>query len=128
MAIKYKIVTRKNPQDFEAAPKYYAQVVTGAKKNLRDIAERIASHTTMSTPDVFGVLMALEEEVIVALKDGAHVELGNLCILYPTLQCNGADSLEAFNAAGNITAKKIGIRAKKALSNQMANVPLERVG
>ena len=127
MAIKYKIVPRKNPQDFEAAPRYYARVVPTGKKTFRELSERVASHTTMSVPDTYGVLMALEEEIIVSLKEGTQIELGNICFLYPSLECESAESEEAFTAVSNITKRGIRIRARQGLVRQMAVVPVEKV-
>jgi len=63
MAIRYKIVTRKNPQDLEAAPKYHAQVVVDGKDSTQTLAQEIALSTTMGKADVIGVLTALGEVV-----------------------------------------------------------------
>ena len=81
----------------------------------------------MSAPDIYGVLMALENEIIAALKDGAQVELGNLCIFYPSVQSDGVDSEEAFNTVSHIKKKGIRIRAKQKLSHQMAEVSVEKL-
>ena len=42
MAIHFKIIARKNPQDPAAAPKYYAQAVANGKRDLEGLAERIS--------------------------------------------------------------------------------------
>jgi len=126
MAIHFKLMPRRNPQDAAAAPRYYAKAVPNGKRNLRALSKRVASHTTMSAPDVYGVLMALEEEIIVALQEGANVELGELCIFYPAVQSEGVDNEADFNAAAHITRKTIKIRPKQKLSRQMAEVPVER--
>ncbi len=55
----------------EGPPKYYAQMVPTDKKDLKSLSEDVSRHTTMSAADVYGVLMALEEEIIAALKGGA---------------------------------------------------------
>ena len=127
MAIRFKLMARKNPQKPEDPPKYYAQVVPSAKINLKTLSQRVSSHTTMSAPDVYGVLMALEEEIIASLKEGAQVELGNLCIFYPDLKSEGAESEDAFNAGSHIKRKSIRVRPKQALSRQMENVPVEKI-
>ncbi len=127
MAIRFKLVPRKNPQDETAAPKYYAQVVTIEKVNLKDLAELVTSHTTMSGPDVYGVIMALEGEIKTALKSGRAVELGDLCIMYPALDSDGADTEEDFSSTSHITRKKVRIRAKRGLSKTMSDVSVERI-
>ena len=90
------------------------------------MAGRVASHTTMSMPDVYGVLLALGEEIIVELKNGAQVELGDLLTLYPELESEGVASPEDFNAGVHITKKGVRIRAKKSLIKQMAETPAEK--
>ena len=128
MAIRFKLMARKNPQNPNDPPKYYAQVVPSAKINLRALSKRVANHTTMSAPDVYGVLMALEEEIVTSLKEGARVELGDLCIFYPDLKSEGAESEDAFNAVSHIKRKSIRIRPKQVLARQMEDVPVEKIG
>ena len=115
MAISFKVVPRVNPQDRNAPPKYYAQVTYTGKRTLNDLADRIARSTTMGVADINGVLIALQEEIIDGLKQGASVELGNLCTFYPGIQSEGAESAEAFNAGVNIKRKKVTIRPKQQL-------------
>ena len=81
MAIRFKLMPRKNPQDMAAPPKYYVQV-----------------------------------------------ELGNLCIFYPSLQSEGADTEDAFSTVSHIKRKGIRIIPKQSLSNQMSEVSVEKVG
>jgi len=126
MSIHFKLMPRRNPQDTAAAPRYYAQVVPNGKRNLRELSKRVASYTTMSAPDVYGVLMALEEEILVSLQDGAAVELGDLCIFYPAVQSEGVDNAADFNAAAHITRKTIKIGPKQKLSRQMSEVSVEK--
>ena len=126
MAIRFTLVPRNNPQDTAAPQRYYAKVEPNGKRTLKNLSERVASHTTMSAPDVYGVLMSLEEEIVAALKDGAQVELGDLCIFYPLLQSDGVDTPEDFNTTSHIKRKSIRIRPKQSLANKMADVPLER--
>ena len=127
MSIKFRLVTHRNPQDPAAAPKYYAQVVTDQEVTFKDLSETVARHTTMSAPDTYGVLMGLEEEIRVALRNGAKVVLGDLCILYPALKGDGADTEADYNAASHITGKTVKIRPRKSLRDIMANVPVEKV-
>ena len=126
MSIHFKLMPRRNPQDAAAAPRYYAHAVPTSKQNLRALSKRVASHTTMSAPDIYGVLMALEEEIILALQDGANVELGDLCIFYPVVQSEGVDNEADFNAAAHITRKTIKIRPKQKLSKQMSEISVQR--
>ncbi len=68
----------------------------------------------------------LIKEIIVALQEGANVELGDLCIFYPAVQIEGVDNEADFNTAAHIKRKTIKIRPKQKLSRQMAEVPVQR--
>ncbi len=80
----------------------------------------------MSAPDIYGVLLVPEEEIVDALKDGAKVELGSLCIFYPHVSSDGADSEADFSVVSHIKRKGIRIRPRRSLSIQMAEVPVEK--
>ncbi len=128
MAIHFKIIARKNPQDPAAPPKYYAQAVANGKRDLEGLAERISRTTTMGVGDIYGVLKTLEEEIIYALKDGVSVELGSICDIYATVSGSGAETEADFSAASHIDKKSIRITAKAKLKKQMADVPVVRQG
>jgi len=126
MAIKYKIVTRKNPQDFEAAPKYYAQVVVDGKDSTQTLAQEIALSTTMGKADVIGVLTALGDIVGQHLAMGRNVDLLDLCILSPSITSTGAASEAEFNVKTNIKRVGVNIRAKRNLVEAVAKAGLQK--
>lgn len=59
MAITIKPALRKNPQDKDAAAKYYAQVVLAPEMTQRQIVEQIADRCTLTGSDIKAVLDAL---------------------------------------------------------------------
>jgi len=126
MAIHYKVLPRKNPQDPAAPEKYYGQAVITGKMDLDALAQRVAQNTTLGVGDVFGVLKSLEEAIINALTDGMAVELGGICDIYPQVSGPGADSADTFSAATNITKKRVRIRSKAKLNRSMETVTLIR--
>lgn len=123
----YKVLSRKNPQDLTAPPKFYAQVVFTGKKDLKYLSQRIAHASTMSEADIYGVLIALTHEVTEALKEGSIVELGDLCSFYPALQSDGADTAETFTASSNIKRKSVNVRASRSLSAKFAEIGLKKL-
>ena len=127
MAIKFKLVERKNPQDLAAPPKYYAQAIATGKRDLKTLAERIAANTTMGVGDIYGVLLSLEQEIGYALQDGARVELGDFCFFAPSVQSEGVANISDFNSAAHIKKKGINIRAKRSFAKKMSDVPVERI-
>ena len=78
MAIKFKILPRKNPQDVNAPDKFYAAAVGDGETNLDTLAEMIAYQCTVTKPDCYAVLMALEHNIISELRQGRIVKLGSL--------------------------------------------------
>lgn len=127
MAVKFKLIPRKNPQDLAAAPKHYPQAVANGRKDLKALAERISRNTTMGVGDIHGVLLSLEEEIVYALRDGSAVELGNICWLYPAVTGEGVDNPEDFNVISHLKRRRVRVSAKRSLVRQMVDVSVERV-
>ena len=126
MAIKFKLVERKNPQDLTAPPKYYAKAVVKGKRTLRTMAERIAANSTMGIGDIYGVLLNLEQEIDYGLEDGDAVELGRICTFSPAVQSEGVADSSVINTDTHVKRKSVNIRAKRNFAQKMNNVPLER--
>ena len=126
MAIKFKLVERKNPQDLTAPPKYYAKAVVKGKRTLRTLAERIAANSTMGIGDIYGVLLNLEQEIDYGLEDGDAVELGRICIFSPVVQSEGVTDSSEFNTGTHVKRKSVNIRARRNFAQKINNVPLER--
>ncbi len=126
MAIHFRLIQHRNLQDPTAPPKYYPRAIANEQKDLMALAQTIARNTTMGVADIHGVLLALEEEIMDALKEGSSVELGRICDFYPSLTGEGVENIEDFNAASHIKKKSIRIRAKRNLVKQMDLVPVKR--
>ncbi len=126
MAIKFKLVERKNPQDLAAPPKHYARAVIKGKRTLKTMAKRIAANSTMGVGDIYGVLLNLEQEIGYGLEDGDAVELGAICIFSPAVQSQGVADTTEFNTGVHVKKKGVNIRARRNFAQKMNNVPLER--
>jgi len=126
MAIKFKLVAKKNPQDFAAAPKFYAQVVPTGKDSTATLAKEIAQNTTMGRADIVGVLTALGEVVANRLAMGRTVDLLDLCIISPKISSEGVESEAVFNAGRNIRKVGVNIRAKKNLIQAVENAGVQK--
>ena len=59
MSIKFKIMERANPRDPQAAKKFYAIASSDGEVTLRQLAERIAEISTVSSIDTLAVLESL---------------------------------------------------------------------
>ncbi len=127
MAVRYKIVPKKNPQKLDDPPKYYAQVVVSGKDSTQALAKEIAQNTTLGRADIIGVLTALGEIVATHLAMGRSVDLLDLCILSPSISSAGANSEEEFNANTHIKKVGVKIRPKRSLVDVVQKAGVERV-
>ena len=80
-------LTIKGKKNFKLDKKqYYPQVAPATPIGLNDIAEQIEKQSTVSLADIKGVLDALQEVTLEAIRDGYSVRLGDLGSFRPTLR------------------------------------------
>lgn len=77
MALHYRIVRRKNPQN-TAETQYIMQHVSRGVVDLDQISEEISKESAFSPADVLGVVTALTGRLQQHLGDGNIVDLGGL--------------------------------------------------
>lgn len=91
MAITIKPSLRKNPQDKDAAAKFYAQVVLAPEMTLKQIVEQIADRCTLTGSDIKAVLDALMTVIKRNLANGSPVRLGDLGSFRPSVSGKGTE-------------------------------------
>jgi predicted histone-like DNA-binding protein len=97
-------------EDHPSKGKYFARVKTIETLNTRKLANHIAEHGSIYTPDViFGVLEKFRSCLIEQLLNSRKVKIDGLGIFYLTAECTkgGAESPEKFNVQKNIEALHI---------------------
>ena len=97
-------------EDHPSNGKYFARVKTIETLNTRKMANHIAEHGSIYTPDViFGVLEKFRSCLIEQLLNSRKVKIDGLGIFYLTAECakGGAESPEKFNVQKNIEALHI---------------------
>ena len=97
-------------EDHPSKGKYFARVKTIETLNTRKMANHIAEHGSIYTPDViFGVLEKFRSCLIEQLLNSRKVKIDGLGIFYLTAECakGGAESAEKFNVQKNIEALHI---------------------
>ena len=97
-------------EDHPSKGKYFARVKTIETLNTRKLANHIAEHGSIYTPDViFGVLEKFRSCLIEQLLNSRKVKIDGLGIFYLTAECakGGAESAEKFNVQKNIEALHI---------------------
>lgn len=62
MAVEYKLIPKRNPQDPEAEPKCYATLVYHKTITMEELAREVSAHsTTTSEGDVYSVLVDVRD-------------------------------------------------------------------
>jgi predicted histone-like DNA-binding protein len=96
--MKYKVIEKKNPQNPQAAGKYYANAVNAGKFTIKNFAKEIAGRSSLTKGDIENVLENFLDELPTFLKLGLSVQLGAFGTLRLTLSSEGVDTPEAFKA------------------------------
>ena len=65
--------------------KYHVRILNSSVLGIKDLAERIAKHTTGSEADVMLVMTALRQVIVDELSDGNSVSIDGICRIEPTL-------------------------------------------
>ena len=77
MTVKYNVVARPNPQDREAPSHYYPSIQSTGRSSLRQLAQRMAEISTLSTIDTMAAIEAFLQVVPQELAEGNIVDLGD---------------------------------------------------
>ena len=100
--------------------KFYAAIVTDGETTVDDLVKDIEKFSSLSEPDIRGVIIALENVIQNKLSEGRIVRLEKLGSLYPTLSSEGMNTPEEVNS-GCIKELNINYRAgdriKKAIND-----------
>ncbi|MGV8090641.1 MAG: hypothetical protein AB2L24_02070 [Mangrovibacterium sp.] len=95
MSILYSKVQRANPQDREAAKKWYIVPNRVELKSEKEIAVALTKNTTLSTGEALMVINELQSVILSFLLDGYTVQMGDWGTFHITLNCEGAETEEA---------------------------------
>lgn len=77
MPIKYTVIPRKNIQNMTDPPQYYPSLQSSGRLTLRQLAQRMAEISTLSTIDTMAAIEAFLQVVPQELADGNIVDLGD---------------------------------------------------
>ncbi|MGC1379050.1 MAG: HU family DNA-binding protein [Anaerolineales bacterium] len=101
MSVKYSVISKKDPRNPAAPPRYYASLRNRGRSNLRWVATRIGKISTVSSADTMATLEGLLTVIPEELRDGRIVELGELGTFRLSAKSDGAPD------PGDITARSI---------------------
>ncbi len=117
MTIKVKVIGNRNPRKLDEL-KYYATTVSRGDTDLEMLSELVSDQTSMSKADCYGVLIALEHNIINELKDGRIVRLGGLGSYQISVSSVGTLNKKDFKIK-NIRKARILFRPGKGLKNML---------
>ncbi len=127
MAVKYKVLPRKNPQDVMAPEKFYAAAIADGDVDLDRLAELISYQSTLTATDCHAVLLSLEHNIIGELEQGRIVKLGRLGNFQVGLSSEGKVSASEVSAA-DITKSRILFRPGKKMRNMLKTLSYRKAG
>ena len=116
--LKVKKIAKKNPTEPQAAPRFYASVVRGAKVDLDGLATTVANRCSLRRADVHGVLIALMDIIPDELAEGKLISLGKIGSLFVNVKSDGADTAEAFTP-GLVKKMYVRYRPTKELKKKL---------
>lgn len=126
MPVKYNVTERKNLQDPQAAPKFYAIAKSDGEIDLKTLAKEISGgSTTVSDTDVLAVLNDLIKAANRHLSDGKIVKLGDFGNFQISISSEGADTAEKVIPA-LIRGNKINFRPGTDLRDMLKTVRYEK--
>lgn len=125
-SVIYTVIPKVNPRNRESEPKYYASTKARGDINIREMAERIQQSCTVTKADVFAVLVALEDVIVDALRNGEIVRLMDIGSFQVLLRTEGALTEEEFTV-DNIKKARINFRPGSALANAVNGLSFTKV-
>ena len=116
--LKYKKVTRINPNDKEAAPMWYAKAVQDRTIDFEALVTHMSEHNSpYSRGVIHGVLTDMLDCVKELLLDGKSVRLGDLGLFSVGIRNKGALTREKWAVASHLKGVTLNVRNTKTWSN-----------
>lgn len=95
MAIKYKIIQKGQPGVVGGGiKKFYATIVLDGEVTIDDLVKEIEKFSSLSEPDIYGVIVALENVIQNKLGESKIVRLEKLGNFYPSISSEGVEKEE----------------------------------
>ena len=126
MAVHFKMVAKQNNLATPPEIKYYPCAVHQGETDLEALAAVVASRSTMSKADCYGVIIALTEAIGETLKDGRIVKINSLGTFQLVLQGLAADTPEDLGKA-NIKGCKIVYKPSPGIKNKLKEISFKRL-
>jgi predicted histone-like DNA-binding protein len=126
MAVKFRVIQKKNPQDLAAAPKSYAIAVSDGTVDIDRLSVLVGDGSTVRQNDIYAVIIGLVNVIQGELSEGRSVNLGKLGTFSIGVSSNGSDTEEEVTAS-NIKNAKVNYRPGKELKNMLKTLSYTKV-
>lgn len=126
MPIHFKMVPKKNSLVTPPTVQYYPCAINQGEVNLDDLAQLIASRSTMSRADCYGVIYGLTQVIGEMLSQGKVVKIESLGSLKVTLQGTPAATDTELGKA-NIKGVNIVYHPSKELKQTVKKTSFTRI-
>lgn len=126
MAVSFKMVPKKNNLSTPPETKYYPCAVHDGEVNLSRLASIVASQSTVSRADCYGVIVALTQAIADSLSQGKIVKIDELGTFQITLKGLPADSPDDLGKS-SIKEAKIIYKPTRDLKNTLKNLSYKRI-
>ncbi len=106
--MQYSLVMRGNPRYPERGQKVYASAQSTKTLSLNEFIDSIMQHgSSYSRGDYKAIISTLAEAMAEMMAEGYRIDLAEMGKFYPTLDCNGADTMAEFNPDKHIKSVKV---------------------
>jgi predicted histone-like DNA-binding protein len=126
MAISFKMVPKKNNLASPPETKYYPCAVHNGEVNLDRLASIVASQSTVSRADCYGVIIALTQAIGDSLAEGRIVKIDDLGTFQITLQGLPADSPDDLGKS-SIKGPKIIYKPSRNMKQTLKQLTYKRI-
>ena len=103
--MKYTLVKRGHPRYPERGKKVYACAQYEKTLSMNEFLDRIFYHgSSLKRGDYKAVISIVAEAMVELMAEGYKIDLEELGKFYPTLECEGAETMDDFNPDKHIKA------------------------
>ncbi|MDR1593471.1 MAG: hypothetical protein LBS43_03155 [Prevotellaceae bacterium] len=127
MSLLYKVISRLNPQNRAAAPKYYAEAVKRGSISFEEFLDAVCKDTTLNRDEVRMALNKAFRTILDFAKLGLTVHLDSLGHIRVTMRSKGMDTPEEVTATAVLDIVPHFVFSE-AFRTELKNVRLEKQG
>ena len=116
--IEIKSISRKNPQNETADPKFYAHAISTGKVDFERLAYLVSNQCTVRVSECLAVLRAMEHNMMDELEQGKVVQFGDLGNFQIGVRSEGRAFKEEVNST-TVTSAHLNFRPGKRLRKML---------